>query len=91
MNGKWKSIFEMICVSIIYRVRIISTANIQGRFIVSDKLSPLNAYQIVNDISVMSDRYIYIFVLSSVQSSHNSVPSLSVKFITVIIVITHTP
>ena len=63
MNGKWKSIFEMICVSIIYRVRIISTANISGRFIVSDTLSPLNAYQIVNDISVMSDRYIYICIV----------------------------
>ena len=61
VNGKWRSTFEMICVSIIYRVRIISIANITGGFMVSDILSLLNAYQIVNDSSVMSDRYIYLY------------------------------
>ena len=61
INGKWGSTFEMICVSIIYRVRIISIANITGGFMVSDILSLLNAYQIVNDSSVMSDRYIYLY------------------------------
>ena len=59
VNGKWGSIFEMICVSNIYRVRIISIANISGGVMVSDTLSLLNTYQIVNDNSVMSDRYIY--------------------------------
>ena len=51
----------MICVSIIYRVRIISIANISGRFMVSDTLSLLNAYQKVNDNSGMSDRYVYLY------------------------------
>ena len=51
----------MICVSIIYCVRIISIANISGGFKVSDTLSLLNAYQIVNDNSVMFDRYIYLY------------------------------
>ena len=32
VNGKWGSTFEMICVSIIYRVRIISIANMAGEF-----------------------------------------------------------
>ena len=73
VNGKWGSTFEMTCVSIIYRVRIIGIANMSGGFMVSDTLSLLNAYQIVNDNSVMSDRY--IFILSFVQSSHNSVCS----------------
>ena len=50
----------MICVSIIYHVRIISISNILGGFMVSDTLSLLNAYQIVNDNSVMSDRYTYL-------------------------------
>ena len=50
----------MICVSIIYRVRIISISNTSGGFMVSDTLSLLNAYQIVNDNSVMSDRYTYL-------------------------------
>ena len=44
VNGKWGSTFEMICVSIIYRVRIISIANISGEFMVSDTLSLLDAY-----------------------------------------------
>ena len=60
MNGKWGLIFEMICVSIFYCVRIISIANISGGFMVSDTLSLLNEYQIVNDNSVMSNRYIYL-------------------------------
>ena len=51
----------MICVSIIYRVRIISIANISGGFMVFDTLSLLNAYQIFNDNSVMSDRCIYLY------------------------------
>ena len=55
------STFEMICVSIIYRVRIISIANISGGFMVSDTLSLLYTYQIVNDNSVMSDRYTYLY------------------------------
>ena len=38
------STFEMICVSIIYRVRIISIANISGGFMVSDTLYLLDAY-----------------------------------------------
>ena len=44
VNGKWGSSFEIICVSIIYRVRIISIVNISGGFMVSDTLSLLNAY-----------------------------------------------
>ena len=60
-NGKWGSIFEVICVSIIYRVRIISIANISGGFMISDTLFLRNDYQIVNDNSVMSDRYIYLY------------------------------
>ena len=59
VNGKWGSIFEMICVSIIYCVRIISIANLSGGFKVSDTLSLLNAYHIGFDNSVMFDRYIY--------------------------------
>ena len=51
----------MICVSNIYRVRIISIANISGGFMVSVTLSLLNTYQIVNDDSFMSDRYIYLY------------------------------
>ena len=51
----------MICVSIIYCVRIISIANMSGGFKVSDTLSLLNAYQIVNDNSVMFDRYIHLY------------------------------
>ena len=38
VNGKWGSTFEMICVSIIYCVRIISIANMSGGFKVSDTL-----------------------------------------------------
>ena len=51
----------MICVSIIHRVRIISIANISGAFMISDILSLLKTYQIVNDNSVMSDKYIYLY------------------------------
>ena len=58
--GKWESTFEMICASIIYRVRIISIANISGGFMVSDTISLLNEYQIVNHNNVMSNRYIYL-------------------------------
>ena len=36
VNGKWGSTFEMMCVSIIYRVRIIRIANISGGYMVSD-------------------------------------------------------
>ena len=61
VNGKGGSSFEMMCVSIIYRVRIISIATISGGFMVSDTLSLLNAYQIVNDNSVIFDRYIYLY------------------------------
>ena len=61
VNGKWGSIFEMIYISIVYRVRIISIANISGEFMVFDILSLLNAHQIVNDNSVMSDRYLYLY------------------------------
>ena len=61
VNGKWGSTFEMIYVRITYRVRIISIANVLGGFMVSDTLSLLNTYQIVNDNSVMSDRYIYLY------------------------------
>ena len=59
VNGKWGLTFEMICVSIIYCVRIISIANMSGGFKVSDTLSLFNAYQIGFDNSVMFDRYIY--------------------------------
>ena len=51
----------MICVSIIYCVRIISIANISGGFMVSDTLSLINACQRVNDNSAISDRYIYLY------------------------------
>ena len=61
VNSKRGSTFGMICASIIYRVRIVSIANISGRFIVSDTLSFLNTYQIVSDNSVMSDRYMYLY------------------------------
>ena len=61
VNGKWGSTFEMICVSIIYRVHIISIAKILGVFMVSNTLYLLNAYQIVTDNSIMSDRYIYLY------------------------------
>ena len=61
VNGKWGSTFEMICVSIIYRVHIISIADISGRCMVYDTLSLLNAYQIANDNSVISDRYDYLY------------------------------
>ena len=72
VNDKWGSTFEMIFVSIIYRVCIISIANISGGLMVSDTLSLLNAYKIVNDNSGISDIYIYIYIYSFVQSSHNS-------------------
>ena len=61
MNIKWGSTFVMICVSIIYCVRIISIANISGGFMVSDTLSLLNTYQIVDENSVMSDKFIYMY------------------------------
>ena len=61
VNGKWGPIFVMICVRIIYRVLIISIANISGGFMISNTLSLFNAYHIVNDNSVMSDRYIYLY------------------------------
>ena len=61
VNSKWGSTFEMICVSIIYRVRIVSITNISGRFMVSDTLSLLNVYQIVNNNNGMSYRYIYLY------------------------------
>jgi len=61
VNGKWGSTFEMICVSIIYCVRIISIANLSGGFQVSDTLSLLNAYHVDFDNSVMFDRYIYLY------------------------------
>ena len=51
----------MICISIIYRVRIISIANVSCGFMVFDTLYLLNTYQIVNDNSVVSDRYIYLY------------------------------
>ena len=41
VNGKWGSTFEMICVSIVYRVRIISIAGISSGPMVSDTLSLL--------------------------------------------------
>ena len=44
VNSKWGSTFEMICDSIIYRVCIISIANISDGFMVSDTLSLLNVY-----------------------------------------------
>ena len=44
VNGKWGTIFEMRCVSIIYSFRIINIANIPGGFMVSDTSSLLNAY-----------------------------------------------
>ena len=44
VNGKWGSIFEMICVSIIYCFRIIRIANMSGGFKVSNTSSLLNAY-----------------------------------------------
>ena len=58
--NSWGSTFEMGYVSIIYCVRIIGIANISGEFMVSDTLSLLNAYQIINDNCVMSDKYIYM-------------------------------
>ena len=61
VNGKWEPIFVMICVRIIYRVLIISIANTSDGSMVSNTLSLLNAYHIVNDNSVMSDRYIYLY------------------------------
>ena len=63
VNGKWGSTFEIICVSIIYCVRIISIANMSGGFKVSDTLFLLRAYEIVNDNSVIFDRYIYIHIV----------------------------
>ena len=44
---------------IIYRVRIVRITNISGGFMVFDTLSLLNAYQIVNNNSGMSYRYLY--------------------------------
>ena len=44
VNSKWGSTFEMICVSIIYRVRVIGITNISDGFMVSDTISLLNAY-----------------------------------------------
>ena len=61
VSGKWGSTFEMICVSIIYGVRIISIANMTGGFLVSDTLSLLNAFNIDFDYSAMLDRYIYLY------------------------------
>ena len=61
VNGKRGSTFEMICVSIIYRVRTISIAKMSGGFMVSNTLSLLNAYQIVSDNSVMFNRNIYLY------------------------------
>ena len=61
VNGKKGSTYEMICVSIVYRIRIIRITNIPGGFMVSDTLSFLNAYQKVNDNSVMSDMYMYLY------------------------------
>ena len=61
MNGKWGSIFKMIWVSIIYRISIISIANISRGFVLSDTLFLFNYYKIVNDKSVTSDRYIYMY------------------------------
>ena len=37
-NGEWVSKFEMICVSIIYYVRVISITNMKGGFMISDSL-----------------------------------------------------
>lgn len=64
VNGKWGSTFEMRCVSIIYRVHIISIANILGVFMVSNTLYLLNAYQIVTDNSIMSTKLPQLRVLS---------------------------
>ena len=61
VNGKWGTTFEIIYVSIIYRVRIISIANISDGFMVSDALSLLNVYELVNDNTVMPDMYIYLY------------------------------
>ena len=61
VSGTWGSTFDIICVSIIYRVRIISIANISGGFMVSDTLSLLNACNIDFDNSVMLDRCIYLY------------------------------
>ena len=44
VNSKWGSTFEMICVSIIYRVRVIDITNISDGSMVSDTISLLNAY-----------------------------------------------
>ena len=61
VNVKWGPTFEMICVSIIYHVRIISIANISCGFMVSDTLSLVNAYNIGYENSGMSDMYIYVY------------------------------
>ena len=47
--------------SIIYRIHIISIANMSDGLMVSNILSLLNTYQIVNDNSVMFNRNVHLY------------------------------
>ena len=53
VNGKWGPIFEMICVSIIYCVRIISVANISGILLILKLLKIYQQSLIVKFITVI--------------------------------------
>ena len=60
-SDKWASTFEMICVSIIYSVRIINIANIKDGFMLSDSIETFKAYQISHEFINTSDRIFYLY------------------------------
>ena len=61
VDGQLPSIFEMICVSIIYSVRIISIAYMKGGFMIYDTVRSLNAYHIQINSITTSDRNVYLY------------------------------
>ena len=61
VDGQLPSIFEMICVSIIYSVRIISIAYMKGGSMIYDTVRSLNAYHIQINSITTSDRNVYLY------------------------------
>ena len=62
-DGNWASTFEMVCAKIIDNIHIVSIANMKGRFMTSDTLQSIDAYQISNDIILNSENNLYCIAI----------------------------
>ena len=60
-DGNWASPFEMVCVSIIYGVCIISIVNMKDGFMISGTLQSIDAYQISSGVIRSSDMNICLY------------------------------